>query len=614
MRHQVPSDSQSDLLQKRHLLVALGVTTAVWIPMFAVRISAHQANVDDFAYAALTRHLLHSADIVTALLHTGQNAPLVPALVLPGVAIDGVYGAMAVELPILLLLVAGTFVLARNWLSPWPAVVTSLLVSLNEAALSYSVMLNFALAATAAVVWCFASYVKSERFQSWPWSLIFGIAFAALLLSRTVAPVYAVPLVVAVLADLIIGWRTHPPRGVLPMVAAIAVVLIVAGPWWLVSGSNAIHYLLNAGYQPSSGFTAHGADLSPSTIVQRSRLELTNLGWTQSVFLAVAVITALWAIFRHRSELRLTRLWMLAVWAILTLLVLSSSDNPGTAFGLPVLAIVVFLCAVVLAQWVRRWPLALVVAVVALFVGITAEFSSSTDGWWHGPPYRLGVIAAGGTARTNVDQLDAQVARAVGPSTALLAVNSPILNGNGLDWYALPTARIESPNSSEIAVKGLPYSRYLITGNFSYVYAPLIEQSVVESAAFRDGFKPLRSWTMEGGDSVLLWERGLRKAHVLVGPPKTRVLSPKANSSLSGSKFLVASASGTIGIARVEFDITGGSLRSPLIVSAQPFPYGWIGGLQTTDLPNGRYAVTSVATDPDGKSSRSRAVSFRIVN
>jgi len=614
MSHQVPSDSQPKMRQGRYLWVALGVTTAVWIPMFAVRVSAHQANVDDFGYALLSRQLLHSPDIVTALLNTGQTAPLVPALAIPGVAAHGVYGAMAVELPILLLLVAGAFVLARNWLNPWAAVVTSLLVGLNGAALSYSVMLNFALATTTAVVWCFASYVNSERFQSWRWSLILGVAFAALLLSRSVAPIYAVPFVGVVVADLIIGWRRHRPSSVLPMVSAVAVVLVVAGPWWLLSGPRAMHYLLNAGYQPSSGYTAHGAELSPSAIVQRSRWELENLGWTQSVFLAVAVLATVWAIFRHRTELRLTRLWMPAVWATLTLLILSSSANPGTAFGLPVLAIVIFLCAVVLSQRVRRWPVALLVAVVALSVGITAEFSSSTDAWWHGPPYRLDVIAAGGAARTDVDRLNAQVARAVGPSTALLAVNDPIVNGFGLDWYALPAARIKLPKSTEKALAGLPYSRYLIMGTPSYVFAPLIQQSAVEAAAIRDGFKPLQKWTMEGGNNVVLWERGLPTSHVVVGPPKTRVLSPKRNSSLSGSTFPVASASGIIGIARVEFDITGGSLKSPLIISAQLTPYGWIGGLQTTDLPNGRYAITSTATDPTGKSSRSPAVVFQIVN
>jgi hypothetical protein len=229
------------------------VLCVLWVALFVIRIHAHQANVDDYYYASVTRGLTRASDPLTALLHTGQNSPLVLLLALPGVRFFGVYGGIFVDLPLLLLLGAGVFVLAGRWLSPFGAAITTLAVALNTAVLSYAVMFNFALASTAAVVWCFAAYVRCERFTNWRWSLTFGIAFAALILSRSIAPAYAVPLFLVLAVDLVVGARrlgTLPGR---PALGAAAIVLVLAGPWWALSGHALWHYLTFAGSQSSSG-------------------------------------------------------------------------------------------------------------------------------------------------------------------------------------------------------------------------------------------------------------------------------------------------------------------------------------------------------------------------
>ena len=103
------------------------MTTAVWVVLFVARVQAHQINVDDYAYANVARLCSH-ANPVSSFLHTGTTSPLVPALAAPGADIGGVYGAMTVELPFFLMLVAGSFFLARLWFSPLAAMVAALLL------------------------------------------------------------------------------------------------------------------------------------------------------------------------------------------------------------------------------------------------------------------------------------------------------------------------------------------------------------------------------------------------------------------------------------------------------------------------------------------------------
>jgi len=167
--------------------VVLGVTSVLWLALFVVRIHAHQAFVDDYLYATVSRSF-YSGGVLHDILHSGQTAPLVPALAMPLTAIGGLYGALAVELPILLLLVAGAFALARQWVGPRPAAVIALLVGLNCSVFGYSIMPNFALASTRAPVWRFVACRASDRLRDMRWSAVLGLAAAALLTTVLAGP------------------------------------------------------------------------------------------------------------------------------------------------------------------------------------------------------------------------------------------------------------------------------------------------------------------------------------------------------------------------------------------------------------------------------------------
>jgi hypothetical protein len=601
------------------LVVALLVTTAVWTVLFVVRVQAHQANVDDYAYADLARNLFRSGNPVSPFLHSGSTSPLVPALAAPGASLGGVYGAMAVELPFLLLLVAGSYYLARQWTPPLAAMVAALAVALNEDVSSYAVMLNFAVPTAAALVWAVFSYIRSRHFRDWKWSLIFGASIAALLLSRSMSLVYVVPLLAVIAADLLIDTVKHGHPLRLPALGAVAITLVLAGPWWLVSGPAAIHYLHSAGYQPSSGYTSQGLALNATTIRQRTRWTLAELGWGESWVLAVALLAALWAVVRHHRTLRLNGLWMLGIWVLLTGLILSTSSNNGTGFGLPVIVILILLAASILGQmsW-RPLPVLGVVLASIMTFGLVAE-ATGTGSWWPVAPYRGEVVASGGTFRTNSDLITAQVTRFIGSTPTLVAQDSDILNGNGIGWYAgiKPLSLIVLPstgNSTPEAIRELARVNMVITGSGSGSYHPLVNQTAIESSSHLDGFHVVRLWMLgTPGKYFAVWERGIAHGTVAVPSPTTNVVSPRDGAGVKGSVWLIATASTpSLAVQRVEFTVSG--MQRTMTISATQTEYGWLGGLNTTILSDGTYTIRSTAVNTLGEFGRSEPVAVQVDN
>jgi hypothetical protein len=78
-------------------------------------------------------------------------------------------------------------------------------------------MLHFSIAVTGAIIWTFYSYVRSDHLRKPRWCVTVGVALTALLLSRSMAPCYALPLVpvmfIAVVLDarrLRLRWVTVP--------------------------------------------------------------------------------------------------------------------------------------------------------------------------------------------------------------------------------------------------------------------------------------------------------------------------------------------------------------------------------------------------------------------
>lgn len=549
------------------LALALSVTAAVWVALFVLRVRAHQPNVDDYGYTFLSWALLNHtlSGIVTATLHTGTIAPLVPVLAAPLVDMGGVAGALGVELPLLLLLVVGAYVLARVWLRPNAAAVTALVVGLNQAVLGYALMLNFAVAATAATLWSLAAYLRSDHLRRWRWSLAFGVSVAALLLSRSLAPAYVVPLAVVVMVDLLIDATRRRGRPWWPLAAAMGLILVLAGPWWAISGHQALHYLTHAGYQSSSGFTTRGAALTPTTVINRAGATLGDLGRFESIALAAALlIGALVAVWRHR-ELKRARLGVPTMWAVLTFLLLSTSSNSGTGFGIPVLAVAIIVAAACLGQvsW-RSFRAFAPIFLAVIGLGVAAEVAGGETNWWLGAPYLNQVLQSGGVRDTNIDQLNSQVLQSIGTQPTVLVRQDDLLNVNSLHWmgHTQPMNLIRiphGPSGTQAAIGDLDRAQVLITGRTAASYSLYVDQRTIIAAAERDGFRPLRAWSISPSNNVVVWQRGLpaNASHVNTPPPVTRLFRPIGGTVLKGSQFMSASATGRFGVTRVEFRVTG---------------------------------------------------------
>jgi hypothetical protein len=94
--------------------------------------------------------------------------------------------------------------------------------------------------------------------------------------------------------------------------------------------------------------------------------------------------------------------------------------------------------------------------------------------------------------------------------------------------------------------------------------------------------------------------------------PSTSVLVPSSGATLSGSTYLDASATNA---TSVEFLLFGGTYgySAPVVCTATLTYYGWLCSWNTTDVPNGSYALVSEASGAGG-SAFSSGVSITVNN
>ena len=95
-------------------------------------------------------------------------------------------------------------------------------------------------------------------------------------------------------------------------------------------------------------------------------------------------------------------------------------------------------------------------------------------------------------------------------------------------------------------------------------------------------------------------------------PPTTTVLIPSNNATLSGNEVLAASASP--GVTQVQYELTGGTLNHSVIATASITFFGWLAKWDTTTVPNGTYALQTVASYGGEVSGTSAPISVTVSN
>ena len=77
---------------------------------------------------------------------------------------------------------------------------------------------------------------------------------------------------------------------------------------------------------------------------------------------------------------------------------------------------------------------------------------------------------------------------------------------------------------------------------------------------------------------------------------------------------LVASAPANVGVTKVEFHLTGGSLNKALIATGGSTSYGWVGFWNSATVPDGTYTLQAEAYDGAGLQVLSPGVTIVVEN
>jgi hypothetical protein len=96
--------------------------------------------------------------------------------------------------------------------------------------------------------------------------------------------------------------------------------------------------------------------------------------------------------------------------------------------------------------------------------------------------------------------------------------------------------------------------------------------------------------------------------------PVTKVAAPSNGTVIKGFHIVDATAPFDFGVSKVEFRVTGGTLRNVVIGTGTLGKYGWAFLWNSTGVPNGTYTMRSVAYGASGERSTSPAITVKVAN
>jgi len=450
---------------------------------------------------------------VAAVLHSGPLAPLFLIVAsLWSAGSTSTYAATLAQVPFLAVLAVSTFGLATELGHRRPAVVTLAVVA-SPAIVGWATMVHFAIAATALTMLVLWLYAHSDGFARYGTSAGIGLTAGLLLLARSMAPVYLIAILVAILVHLALSRRRPSPRGVL---LALATCAVVAAPWWIDSGPATLTYLVHVGYEPAGGGAPAG-DLASHVW---ARLSATRADWgvTGLVVLLLAIMRA---VTFAASRFHLSGDWHLRA-AMLAgagtgIALLATSTNTGTAFALPFLP----LAMLGLASCGRIVMPALTAALVA--TSVLGSFGAPLA--WASQPWRAMLMDAGwASGDPSPDEIHQLVARALGNMPVLIVRDDDWFNFNGYGFTSGVAARLAPygdpgwlPTQDDLA--GRPI---VISGFTPAPFHGLLNAARIDAALGQQGYREACRLELTPRNVIELWA----PPDVVIACPVARLTSP----------------------------------------------------------------------------------------
>ncbi len=213
-------------------------------------------------------------------------------------------------------------------------------------------------------------------------------------------------------------------------------------------------------------------------------------------------------------------------------------------------------------------------------------------------------VFSNGTGR---DAVTNAVTLTVNPDTAPVVLTNPQSQVVGYGQSATFTAAASGVPSPTVQWQ-LSVDRGSTWTNVAGLTSPSFTSGPV--TLFENGWETRAVFTNPAGSATT----SAATVTVSVPAPTTTVVLPGSGASLTSSTWLDATAQSVVGIASVSYEVSGGSVSDLTVGHSVATRYGWIGAWDTTDVPNGTYLVTSVATDTQGNTATSPGVSVTVDN
>ncbi len=97
-------------------------------------------------------------------------------------------------------------------------------------------------------------------------------------------------------------------------------------------------------------------------------------------------------------------------------------------------------------------------------------------------------------------------------------------------------------------------------------------------------------------------------------PLRATVTLPANGSTLHGKEFLDVAVSDVFDVNKVEYVLTGQGRQGVIISSGFRSNYGYIGGFNTSTVPNGDYTIQAIVRDSGGRAVTTVPVEVRVEN